>query len=76
MKKQRTSAKVKAKAIAKLLRDEHPDYNYLKSVFRHLRTELNIEVLIRKRNCQKFLRKRSYINTIKLFGKLAMCRIW
>ncbi len=41
---QRTSAKVKARAIAKLLRDEHPDYNYLKSVFRHLRTELNIEV--------------------------------
>ena len=40
----RTSAKVKARAIAKLLRDEHPDYNYLKSVFRHLRTELNIEV--------------------------------
>lgn len=36
--------KVKAKAIAKLLRDEHPDYNYLKNIFRHLRTELDIQV--------------------------------
>jgi integrase/recombinase XerD len=39
-----TNAKVKAKAIAKLLRDEHPDYNYLKNIFRHLRTELDIQV--------------------------------
>jgi integrase/recombinase XerD len=41
---QRTNAKVKAKAIAKLLRHEHPDYNYLKNIFRHLRTELDIQV--------------------------------
>lgn len=32
------------KAIAKLLRDEHPDYNYLKNIFRHLCTELDIRV--------------------------------
>ncbi len=49
---QLTNAKVKAKAItkwracaiAKLLRDEHPDYNYLKNIFRHLLTELDIQV--------------------------------
>lgn len=44
MKKPRTPAKEKAKEIGKLLRGEHPDYNYLKSIFRHLRTELEIEV--------------------------------
>ncbi len=30
--------------LAKYLREERPDYNYLKSVFRHLRTELEVEV--------------------------------
>ncbi len=39
MKKQRTPAKEKAKEIAKLLQKEHPDYNYLKSIFRHLRKQ-------------------------------------
>lgn len=38
----RSSAKKKAKELAKYLRSEQPDYFYLKSVFRHLRTELNI----------------------------------
>src|SRR5262249_40044782 len=40
----RPSAKKKAKELAKLLRPEHPDYAYLKSVFRELRRELDIEV--------------------------------
>lgn len=40
----RTSAKKKAKELAKLLRPEHPDYAYLKSVFRELRQELEVEV--------------------------------
>jgi len=40
----RTSAKKKAKELAKLLRPEAPDYAYLKSVFRELRHELDIEV--------------------------------
>lgn len=40
----RTSAKKKAKELAKLLRPEHPDYTYLKSVFRELRRELSVEV--------------------------------
>lgn len=44
MKKNRTSAPKKAKEIAKLLRGEQPDYNYLKSVFRYLREELEISV--------------------------------
>ena len=40
----RTPAAKKAKELAKYLRQERPDYNYLKSVWRHLRTELEIEV--------------------------------
>jgi integrase/recombinase XerD len=44
MKENRTPASKKAKEIAKLLKSEHPDYNYLKSLFRHLREELEISV--------------------------------
>jgi len=40
---QRTPAKKKAHELAKYLRGEHPDYTYLKSVFRYLRTELEIQ---------------------------------
>lgn len=40
----RTSAKKKAREIARLLRTERPDYAYLKDVFRHLRAELEVEV--------------------------------
>lgn len=40
----RTSPKTKAKELAKYLRKERPDYNYLKDVFRNLRQELEIEV--------------------------------
>lgn len=40
----RTPAQKKAKELAKYLRSENPDYNYLKSVFRHLRTELEVTV--------------------------------
>jgi len=38
----RVPAKKKAHELAKYLRSEHPDYTYLKSVFRELRTELEI----------------------------------
>ena len=41
---QRTPAAKKAKELAKYLRRERPDYNYLKSVWSHLRTELEIVV--------------------------------
>ena len=41
---QRTPAKVKARQLAKHLRDERPDYPYLKEVFRHLRDELDVAV--------------------------------
>ena len=44
MKTQRTPASKKAKQLAKYLRGERPDYNYLKSVFRYLRSELEVEV--------------------------------
>ncbi|MEH2313024.1 MAG: hypothetical protein V7K35_16845 [Nostoc sp.] len=40
---QRAPAKKKADELSKYLRDEHPDYTYLKSVFRYLRTELEIQ---------------------------------
>ncbi len=40
---QRTPAKKKAKELAKYLRRERPDYNYLKSIFKHLRQELEVE---------------------------------
>ena len=40
----RTSANKKAKQLAKYFRREHPDYDYLKRVFQHLREELEVEV--------------------------------
>ncbi len=40
----RKDPRKKAKELAKYLREERPDYHYLKAVFRHLRAELNIEV--------------------------------
>lgn len=44
MTEKRTSSKKKARELAKYLRGERPDYAYLKSLFQHLRTELEIEV--------------------------------
>jgi integrase/recombinase XerD len=41
---QRTPAKRKARQLARHLRGEHPDYAYLKEVFRHLRDELDVQV--------------------------------
>lgn len=40
----RTPAKQKAKELAKYLRAERPDYDYLKRIFRHLREELEVPV--------------------------------
>ncbi|GGD78857.1 tyrosine-type recombinase/integrase [Paenibacillus nasutitermitis] len=40
----RVSAKKKARELAKYIRSERPDYAYLKSLFQHLRSELEIEV--------------------------------
>jgi len=40
----RTSARQKARQLAKHLRAERPDYIYLKGVFCHLRVELDVEV--------------------------------
>jgi len=44
MSEKRVSPKRKAKELAKYLRGERPDYTYLKSLFQHLRTELEIEI--------------------------------
>lgn len=41
----RTNPQKKAKELAKLLRNERPDYHYLKAVFKHLRMELNVPVV-------------------------------
>ena len=40
----RTSAKKKAKELAKYLRHEKPDYDYMKALFKHLRDELGVKV--------------------------------
>lgn len=40
----RTSARRKARELAKYLRSERPDYAYLKDIFRYLRVELEVEV--------------------------------
>jgi integrase/recombinase XerD len=40
----RKDPRTKAKELAKLLRNEQPDYQYLKAVFKHLRTELDVPV--------------------------------
>ena len=44
MSEKRVSAKRKAKELAKYLRDERPDYAYMKSLFQCLRAKLEIEV--------------------------------
>lgn len=41
---QRTPVRQKAKQLSKTLRQENPDYNYLRELFRHLRKELNVDV--------------------------------
>lgn len=41
----RTPVRQKAKLLAKSLRQENPDYDYLRQLFRHLRTELGIEII-------------------------------
>lgn len=42
--KQRTPPKQMARELAKQMRGVHPDYDYLKQVFRYLRAELEIEI--------------------------------
>lgn len=44
MSETRTPARRKAKELAKYLRGERPDYAYMKSLFQHLRAELEVEV--------------------------------
>ena len=40
----RTGPRKKALQIIKYFRHENPDYNYLRTVFQHLRKELNVAV--------------------------------
>lgn len=41
----RTPVRQKAKQIAKVLRQENPDYDYLRELFRHLRKELKVDII-------------------------------
>lgn len=41
----RTPIRQKAKQFVKSLKQEYPDYNYLRELFRHLRKELGVEVI-------------------------------
>jgi hypothetical protein len=43
----RTSARVKAEELTKLLQPEKPDYKYLRQVFQYLRKALNVAVVYR-----------------------------
>ena len=45
----RTPARTKAEELAKLLRPENPDYDYLREVFRALRKELNVAVVYKEK---------------------------
>lgn len=49
----RTPAREKAKQLAKYLRKERPDYEYLRQVARYLRQELDIEVITRPKKLPK-----------------------
>ena len=40
----RTPVRQKAKQLAKLLKAENPDYDYMRELFRHLRIELSVNV--------------------------------
>ncbi len=52
----RTTAAKKAKQLARQLRNERPDYFYLKEIFKHLRKELEVKV-------QKTPKKLPYVPT-------------
>lgn len=45
----RTPVRQKAKQFVKSLRQEYPDYNYLRELFRHLRRDLGVEVIRKTR---------------------------
>ncbi len=49
----RTPARKKAKQLAKYLRKERPDYEYLRQVVRYLRQELDIEAVTRPKKLPK-----------------------
>jgi|SRR6185437_41882 len=46
----RTSARVKAEELVKLLQPEKPDYEYLRQVFQYLRKALNIAVVYKEKS--------------------------
>lgn len=43
----RTPVREKAKQLSKLLKKEHPDYNYLLQLFRHIRENLDVQANVR-----------------------------
>ncbi len=70
----RTPVKEKAKQLIKLLRQENPDYNYLREVFRQIRKELDVQVNTgAKKNYLRFQQKKKLLNITRRFGKLGIC---
>jgi len=53
----RTPMAKKVKQMVKLLRDERPDYHYLRELFKRVRHEMDIEVLQKARRLTPVCRK-------------------
>ena len=62
------TVKQKAKQVARLLREERPDYFYLKELFRHLRTELKVVVEQKPKKLPYVPQRKKLTTTMKLFG--------
>lgn len=64
----RTPVRQKAKRLAKLLRKENPDYDYLRQLFRHLRTELSVNVTHNEKNYLTYQQRKKFVNIIRRCG--------
>ena len=75
MSERRISPKRKAKELSKYLRGERPDYSYLKSLFQHLRVELEVEVPKAAKKLPYVPTERSLNATTTWFGKRRTSKI-
>jgi hypothetical protein len=65
----RTSPKKKALQIARYLREESPDYGYLRTLFMHLRQILEVTVSSKPKNCHMFQLNMKYKNIMNPYGE-------
>ena len=72
----RTSAKKKAHELAKYLRPERPDYDYLKALFKHLRDELDVKVKLAQKNYRMCPPKRRLSVITKRSGNHGTFKTW